>query len=259
MSLSGKTAIVTGAAQGIGRSIALRLAQDGANIVLTDVKTDKLAAVVKEVEALGRKALAVTADVGDREQVYAMVQQAAETMGQVDIMVNNAGIVQVSSILDATPEEVETIYRINVQGTLWGLQAAAKAFKAQGTPGKIINACSMAGHESFPLLGVYCSTKFAIRALTQTAAKELGSLGITVNAYCPGIVGTDMWDFIDRRMVEETGAKPRETYNKFVGGIALGRAETPEDVAALVAFLAGPDSNYITGQSIITDGGIVYR
>ena len=98
-----------------------------------------------------------------------------------------------------------------------------------------------------------------MRALTQAAAKELGADGITVNAYCPGIVGTDMWKVIDQRMAEETGAKPGETYKKFVDGIALGRAETPQDVAALVAFLASAEADYITGQCIITDGGIVYR
>ncbi|MFT9383535.1 MAG: acetoin reductase [Acetobacter orientalis] len=259
MPLSNKTALVTGAAQGIGRGIALRLAKDGANIVLTDINPDKLKDVVAEIEALGRKALAITTDVGQRDQVYNAVEQAQKTMGQLDIMVNNAGIAQVRSILEATPEEVETIYRINVQGTLWGIQAAAKAFKAQGSKGKIINACSIAGHESFAFLGVYSSTKFAVRALTQAAAKELGADGITVNAYCPGIVGTDMWKVIDQRMAEETGAKPGETYKKFVDGIALGRAETPQDVAALVAFLASTEADYITGQCIITDGGIVYR
>lgn len=259
MSLSGKIAIVTGAAQGIGRGIALRLAKDGADIVLTDLKKDKLATVAAEIEALGHKALPLTADVSDRAQVFSVLEQASQAMGHVDIMVNNAGIAQVRSLLEVTPEEVDTIFRINVQGTLWGIQAAAKTFKTQGTPGKIINACSIAGHESFAFLGVYSATKFAVRALTQTAAKELASSGITVNAYCPGVVGTDMWTEIDRRMAEETGAPVGETYKKYVEGIALGRVETPEDVAAFVAYLASADSNYMTGQSVMIDGGLVYR
>ncbi|GAL97704.1 diacetyl reductase [Acetobacter tropicalis] len=259
MSLSGKTAIVTGAAQGIGRGIALRLAKDGADIVMTDLKKDKLATVAAEIEALGRKALPLTADVSDRAQVFSVLEQASQAMGHVDIMVNNAGIAQVRSLLEVTPEEVDTIFRINVQGTLWGIQAAAKTFKAQGTPGKIINACSIAGHESFAFLGVYSATKFAVRALTQAAAKELASSSITVNAYCPGVVGTDMWTEIDRRMAEETGAPVGETYKKYVEGIALGRVETPEDVAAFVAYLASADSNYMTGQSVMIDGGLVYR
>jgi meso-butanediol dehydrogenase/(S,S)-butanediol dehydrogenase/diacetyl reductase len=146
-----------------------------------------------------------------------------------------------------------------VQGTLWGIQAAAAKFKARKQKGKIVNACSIAGHEGYALLGVYSSTKFAVRALTQAAAKELASSGINVNAYCPGVVGTDMWVDIDKRMAEVTGAKVGETYDKFVGGIALGRAETPDDVAALVSYLSGPDSDYMTGQAVLIDGGMVYR
>lgn len=110
-----------------------------------------------------------------------------------------------------------------------------------------------------PILGIYSATKFAVRALTQTAAKEYASAGITVNAYCPGIVGTDMWVEIDSRFSEITGVPKGETYKKMINSIALGRAETPDDVAALVSFLCSDDSDYITGQSIITDGGIVYR
>ena len=130
---------------------------------------------------------------------------------------------------------------------------------ARKQKGKIINASSIAGHDGFAMLGVYSATKFAVRALTQAAAKEYASAGITVNAYCPGIVGTDMWVEIDERFAEVTGSKKGETYRKFVEGIALGRAQTPDDVAALVAFLSGADADYITGQAILTDGGVVYR
>jgi meso-butanediol dehydrogenase/(S,S)-butanediol dehydrogenase/diacetyl reductase len=156
---------------------------------------------------------------------------------------------------EVMPEEFDRIMRINVAGVLWGIQAAAKKFKE----GKIISAVSIAGHEGFALLGVYSATKFAVRALTQAAAKEFASSGITVNAYCPGVVGTDMWVEIDRRMAEIIGAKIGENYEKFVGGISLGRAETPEDVAAFVSYLAGPDSDYMTGQAPLIDGGMVYR
>ena len=142
---------------------------------------------------------------------------------------------------------------------MWGIQAAAKKFKERKHKGKIISASSIAGHEGFPLLGIYSVTKFAVRALTQAAAKEFASDGITVNAYCPGVVGTDMWVEIDRRMAEITGAKIGASYEKFVGGIALGRAQTPEDVAAFVSYLAGPDSDYMTGQAPLIDGGLVYR
>lgn len=259
MSIDGKVALVTGAAQGIGRGIALRLAKDGANICLVDMKQDKLAEVAQEITALGRKPTTFTADVGDRDAVYAAIDHAEKTLGGFDIMVNNAGIAQVQAISDITPEEVERIFRINIQGTLWGIQAAAKKFIARQQKGKIISASSIAGHDGFAMLGAYSATKFAVRALTQAAAKEYASKGITVNAYCPGVVGTTMWTEIDARFSEITGAPKGETYKKFVDGIALGRAETPDDVAALVSFLAGPDSDYVTGQAILVDGGIVYR
>lgn len=259
MSIENKVALVTGAGAGIGRGIALRLAKDGANIALIDVNGENIAAVAKEIEALGRRATTFVADVGSRDQVYAAIDHAEKTLGGFDIMVNNAGIAQVQPIADVTEEEVERIMRINVQGTLWGIQAAAKKFIDRNQKGKIINACSIAGHDGFAMLGVYSSTKFAVRALTQASAKEYASRGITVNAYCPGIVGTGMWDEIDARFSEVTGAKKGETYKKFVEGIALGRAQTPDDVAALVSYLSGPDSDYMTGQSLLIDGGLVYR
>ena len=259
MSNTAKVALVTGAAQGIGRGIALRLAKDGFDIALVDLKADKLEAVKKEVEALGRKASTFSADVSKREDVYAAIDHAEKALGGFNVIVNNAGIAQVQPISDVTPEEVDRILKINVEGVLWGIQAAAAKFKARGHKGKIINASSIAGHDGFAMLGVYSATKFAVRALTQAAAKEYASAGITVNAYCPGIVGTDMWVEIDERFSEITGTPKGETYKKFVEGIALGRAQTPEDVAALVSFLSIPDSDYITGQAILTDGGIVYR
>ena len=259
MKINGKVALVTGAAKGIGRGIALRLAKDGADIALVDTDEEKMAEVVSEIEALGRKATPFKADVANRDDIYAAVDHAEATLGGFDIIINNAGIAQVQPIAEVQPEEVARIFKVNVDGVLWGIQAASAKFKALGQKGKIINAASIAAHDGFEMLGVYSATKFAVRALTQTAAKEYASAGITVNAYCPGIVGTDMWVTIDKRFSELTGAPVGETYKKYVDGIALGRAETPEDVAGLVSFLAGPDSDYITGQAIITDGGMVYR
>lgn len=259
MAIENKVALVTGAGQGIGRGIALRLAKDGASIMLVDVNRSGLDAVAAEIEALGRKAATFVADISDRAQVYEAIDQAEKQLGGFDIIVNNAGISQVQALADVTPEEVDRITRINIQGTIWGIQAAAKKFIDRKQKGKIINASSIAGHDGFALLGVYSATKFAVRALTQSAAKEYASRGITVNAYCPGVVGTGMWEHMDRRFAEITGTPVGETYKKYVDGIALGRAETPDDVAGLVSFLAGPDSDYVTGQSILIDGGIVYR
>lgn len=259
MSIEGKVALVTGAGQGIGRGIALRLAKDGADIAIADLNEEKMRAVADEVRALGRKATIFKVDVTKRDDVYAAIDHAEKELGGFDIIVNNAGIAQIQPLADVTPEEIDKILKVNVQGVLWGIQAAAKKFKDRKQKGKIINASSIAGHEGYALLGIYSATKFAVRALTQAAAKEYASAGITVNAYCPGVVGTDMWVEIDRRMAEITGAKIGESYDKFVGNIALGRAETPEDVASFVSYLAGPDSDYMTGQAPMIDGGIVYR
>jgi len=174
-------------------------------------------------------------------------------------MVNNAGIALVGPIADVTAEDLHRLWAINVDGVLWGIQAAVAAFKQLGHGGKIINASSIAGHDGFAMLGPYSASKFAVRALTQAAAKEHAADGITVNAYCPGVVGTDMWVEIDRRFAELTGVPEGETYDKYVGGIALGRAETPDDVAGFVSYLAGPDADYMTGQAGLIDGGLVYR
>lgn len=259
MTLQGKVALVTGAARGIGRGIALRLARDGADVALVDVRQDGLDDVAGEVAEIGSKSTTFVADVSDRDQVFAAVEHAASALGGLDIMVNNAGIALVGPIEDATPAQIEKLWAINVNGVLWGIQAAVATFKANGTKGKIINASSIAGHDGFAMLGPYSASKFAVRALTQAAAKEHAVDGITVNAYCPGVVGTDMWVEIDRRFAELTGAAEGETYDKFVGGIALGRAETPDDVAGYVSYLAGPDADYMTGQSGLIDGGLVYR
>lgn len=259
MSINGKVALITGAGQGIGRAIALRLANDGADIAIVDINEAGMKTVAEEVRTMGRKATTFKADVSKRDEIYAAIAHAEKELGGFDIIVNNAGIASVQAIADITPEEIEKPLKINVEGVLWGIQAAAAKFRERKQKGKIINASSIAGHEGFSLLGVYSATKFAVRGLTQTAAKEYASDGITVNAYCPGVVGTDMWVEIDQRMAEITGAEIGENYDKFVSDIALGRAQTPEDVASFVSYLAGPDSDYMTGQAAMIDGGIVYR
>lgn len=254
-----KVALVTGGGQGIGRAIALRLAKDGFDIAVVDINKMKMEAVVKEVQTLGNNATGFVADVSNRDQVYAAVEHTERELGGFDVIVNNAGIAQVQPLDNVTPEEVETIFKVNVDSVIWGIQAAAKKFKERKQKGKIINASSIAGHNGFAMLSIYSATKFAIRGLTQAAAIEYASAGITVNAYCPGIVGTDMWVEIDERFSQVTGAKKGETYQKFVDGIALGRAQTPKDVSDFVSFLAGSDSDYMTGQAPIIDGGILYR
>lgn len=259
MTLQSKVALVTGAGRGIGRGIALRLAREGADIALVDVVPDGINEVAGEIAGIGSKTTTFVTDVSDRDSVYAAVGHAATALGGFDIMVNNAGVALVGPIAEVTPADVARVWSINVDGVLWGIQAAAAKFIELGRPGKIINASSIAGHDGFAMLGVYSATKFAVRGLTQAAAKEYASAGITVNAYCPGIVGTDMWVEIDKRFAELTGAAEGETFQKYAGGIALGRPETPEDVAGFVAYLAGPDADYMTGQAGLIDGGLVYR
>ncbi|MFW0796390.1 acetoin reductase [Gordonia sp. CPCC 205515] len=258
-SIEGKVALVTGGGQGIGRGIALRLARDGADLALVDVNSENVEKVAAEVREIGRRALPLVADVADRAAVFDAVDATSTGLGGLDIMVNNAGIAQVAPIDDITPDDLSKLWSINVDGVLWGIQAAAAKFRELGHGGKIINASSIAGHDGFAMLGAYSATKFAVRALTQAAAKEYAAEQITVNAYCPGVVGTDMWVTIDQRFADLTGAAVGSTYAKFVDGIALGRAETADDVASFVSYLASADANYMTGQSVMIDGGLVYR
>lgn len=252
-----KIALVTGAGRGIGRAIALRLAHDGFNVVINDVNLDNAYSVVKEIKELGRESFAVQADVSKRDEVFSMVNQVVMQFGQLDVMVSNAGIAQVKPLLEVTEEDMKAIFNVNVFGVLYCLQAAAEQMKKQKR-GKIISAASIASYKGFSLLGAYSATKFAVRGLTQAAAQELAQFGITVNAYCPGIVGTQMWDLIDEKMAEYMNLEKGEAFKKFSEIITLGRPETPEDVAKFVSYLASSDSDYMTGQSIMIDGGVIF-
>lgn len=251
------TAVVTGAGRGIGRAIALRLGRDGHDVAVNDVDAVSARAVAAEVVDGGGRAVAVPADVTDRDAVFAMVERAAEELGGVDVMVANAGIAQVKTLLELTPTDLERMFAVNVFGVVYCIQAAAEKMIAQGRGGKIISAASIAGHAGFDHLGHYSATKFGVRALTQAAAKELAQHGITANAYCPGIVDTDMWELIDEKLGGYLGLEKGQALKKYSELITLGRVQTPEDVAGFVSYLAGPDSDYMTGQSVMIDGGIV--
>lgn len=257
--IENKVAVVTGAGRGIGRAIALRLAADGADIAVNDLHAEGAEKVAAEIRALGRRAIAVPADVADRTEVSGLVARTTEELGRLDIMVSNAGIAQVKPLAEVAPAELEALFRVNVFGVVYCLQAAAAQMRAQGSGGKIINAASIAGHSGFENLGAYSATKFGVVGLTQAAAKELAPHGITVNAYCPGIVGTDMWDQIDAQLGGYLGLGRGEALQQYAAGIPLGRVQTPEDVAGFVSYLAGPDSDYMTGQSVMIDGGLVMR
>lgn len=259
MAINGKVAFVTGAAQGIGQAIATRLANDGADVALFDLKEEGLKETKAMVEAEGRRAIIIGGDVTDRASLEAAVDRTVEELGGLDIMVNNAGIAGVGAVENISEADFDRTFAINVKGVLFGIQVASAKFKELGHGGKIIAATSIAAHDSFPMTGLYSATKFAVRGLIQAAAKELGAFGITVNGYSPGIVGTGMWEQLDRDFAELTGAEVGATFEKYVEGITLGRASTPDDVAGFVSYLAGPDSDYMTGQTPLIDGGIVFR
>ncbi|GHP14174.1 diacetyl reductase [Lentilactobacillus fungorum] len=253
-----KVALITGAGQGIGEGIARQLAKDGFEVALAGRHLDKVQRVADDINKDGGKAVAIQSDVQYKDQVFDSVKQTVDQFGQMDVFVNNAGIAHVAQICNTEEEDLNKLLDINVKGTFFGIQAAAQQFKKQKTPGKIINASSIAGHEGFELLGAYSATKFAIRGLTQAAAKELARDQITVNAYCPGIVLTPMWDQIDEEMGQVNHVAKGESLKEYLKGIALGRGEEPQDVANLVSFLASEKANYITGQAIMVDGGIKY-
>lgn len=253
-----KVAAITGAGQGIGKGIAKRLADDGFAIVLSDLNEGVLNKTVAEFKDSGLKVSSIVGDVTKPEDQKALAAEAVNTFGSLDVFINNAGVEHVGPVLEITPEKLEFLFKINVFGVVYGIQAAAEQMKKQKS-GKIINACSIAGHQSFPMMGLYSATKFSVRGFTQAAAKELAKDNITVNAYCPGIVATDMWTRIDEAMVKYQGGKKGDAFKKAVEGIALGRSEGPADIGNLVSFLASPNSDYMTGQAICIDGGIIFN
>ena len=248
-----KVALVTGAGQGIGKAIAERLAKDGFSVVVVARHMKKKKKVVEGIKANGGEAFA------KRDEVFAAVDQAVEHYGDFNVMVNNAGVAPTTPIDTVTPEDLQKVYSINVGGTIWGVQAAHAAFKKLGHPGKIINATSQAGVVGNPNLTVYSSSKFAIRGITQVTARELAEEGTTVNAYAPGIVKTPMMMDIAHQVGKNAGKSDEWGMQTFAKDIALKRLSEPEDVANAVAFLAGPDSDYITGQTLEVDGGMQFH
>lgn len=208
---------------------------------------------------LGGESFALRADVSDRDQVVAALEAVVEKFGDLNVVVNNAGIAPTTPIETITPEQFHQVYNINVCGVLWGTQAATALFRKLGHGGKIINATSQAGVVGNPNLMLYSSSKFAVRGMTQIAARDLAEEGITVNAYAPGIVKTPMMFDIAHQVGKNAGKDDEWGMQTFAKDIAMKRLSEPEDVANVVSFLAGPDSNYITGQTIIVDGGMQFH
>ena len=257
---SARVALVTGAARGIGRGIALRLAADGLDVAINDIdaNSDQLDGVADEIRDSGRRTATIVADVSKPDEVERMIGSVADELGRLDVMVANAGIAQVKPLLEITPEDFDGLMAVNLRGVFLCYKAAAQQMIEQGTGGKIIGAASIAAHKGFAMLGHYSASKWAVRGLTQAAAQEWAEHGITVNAYCPGIVGTAMWEQIDEQLGGYMGLNKGEALDQYSQLIALGRVETPEDVACFVSYLASKDSDYMTGQSVMIDGGVLF-
>jgi len=252
---------VTGSSRGIGKAIALRLADDGYDVCINDIEANKSGSdeVVKEIQGLGRRAFAFSADVSDSQQVKDLIQASVKELGPLNTMVANAGIAQVKALLDLTDQDFKRMFEVNVNGVFNCYSHAARQMISQGTGGKLLGAASIVAFKPFALLSHYSASKWAVRGMTQAFAMEMAEHKITVNAYAPGIVGTAMWDLIDEKLGEKTGAKKGDTIKKYTNElIALGRTSVPEDVSSTVSFLASKDSDYMTGQTIVIDGGIIF-
>jgi 3-oxoacyl-[acyl-carrier protein] reductase len=245
MRLKGKVALVTGGAQGIGRQICLTFASEGADIIIGDVNLEQAKKCKQEIEALGRKAEAVELDVTDYPKAQNTMNKILDKFKKIDILVNNAGVTRDNLILRMSESEWETVIKVNLAGTFNCIKAVARIMLKQKS-GKIINIASVIGLIGNVGQANYSASKAGIIALTKTAAKELASRNISVNAVAPGYIQTQM-----------TEGLPEEIKTKMLSRIPLGRFGIPEDVANVCLFLASEEANYITGQTIVVDGGLV--
>ncbi len=257
--IEGRVVLVTGAARGIGAACARRLAADGARLVLADIDgagAEKLAAELGQA--------AVQADVTRRADVDTMLALPYSRFGRLDVLFNNAGVIRVEPLLDVTEDEWDRVMAVNLKAVFFVMQAAARRMIGQDLipgselRGKLIQTASIAAYRGGnPLMTPYSASKAGVVSLTRSAAQALAAQKISSNCVCPGAVDTPMWEQIDREWGALHGWGSREAWQRRTRGIPLGRPEKPEDVAGVVAFLAGPDSDYMTGQAIKVDGGLL--
>lgn len=247
-----KVAIVTGAAQGIGRAITRRLAQDGFAVAIADINADALDEVKKEIEGLGSQALVLNADLTQLEDVQKVITRSAE-WGQLTVLVNNAGRVIITPFSEITEQEWDAIMTLNLKTVFFATQFAARHMQ---TGARIVNLSSISGRSGRSDQAHYAAAKCAVISLTQSAALAFASQGITVNAVCPGVVDTPMTSGIHKIRASALGITPEESLARMVAKIPLGRLETADDVARAVSFLCSSDAAYITGQSLNVDGGM---
>ncbi len=257
MSLAGKVAVVTGASRGIGAAIASRLARDGAAVVLS-ANEAAVVDVARRIEAEGGRAIAVEADVTASADVARLFDAAESAYGRVDISVQNAGVITIARIEDLTEAEWDTVMAVNTKGVFLCCKEAIARIRKHGNGGRLINTASGQARQGFIFTPHYAASKFGVIGITQSLAKEVAKEAITVNAFCPGIIETDMWAYNDQAWGRLLGNyAPGALMQEWVENIPMGRAGQGDDVAGLVSFLAGPDAAYITGQTINVDGGLI--
>ncbi|MCW2306319.1 SDR family oxidoreductase [Rhodobium gokarnense] len=254
----GKTVVVTGGNRGIGYAVAERFASEGANVVIASIEEQVTEAADKLRAATGAKILPVVCNVTDIDAVKALYDAAEAEFGAVDISMQNAGIITIAKIEDMTEKEWDDVMAVNTKGVFLCCQEVIRRMRKNGTKGRIINTASGQAREGFIYTPHYAASKFGVMGITQSLAKEVAEEGITVNAICPGIISSDMWDYNDRvwgQMLGDYG--PGELMAEWVQNIPMKRAGTGKDVAGLVAFLASDDAEYLTGQTINIDGGLI--
>ncbi len=256
MELQGQVAVVTGAGRGIGRATALELARLGADIVIAELDQAGAKRTAEEVGALGRRTVVAQTDVTSRADLRAMVDRAKAELGRIDILVNNAGIYRAAATLDVTEEHWDAIMTINAKAVFFASQAVLPAMLAQKR-GSIVSLASMAGKIGSKTNLPYNASKAAVISMTKSLALAHAADGVRVNCVCPGFVETDMWTAVARDQGKLLGMTPEEFTRQRASQVPLGRMEKPEDVAHVIAFLAGPRSGYMTGQALSVDGGLV--
>ncbi len=252
MKLSGKTALVTGGARGIGRAIVARYIAEGARVAIADLAIGQAREVAGEY---GDKAFALEVNVASRASIDRMVAGVVSQWGGVDILVNNAAIFDMAPIVEVTEASFDKVFAVNVKGLFFALQAVARQMIARGRGGKIINMASQAGRRGEALVSVYCASKAAVISLTQSAGLDLIKHRINVNAIAPGVVDTPMWDDVDALFAKYEGRKPGEKKKLVGAAVPYGRMGTPEDHVGAAVFLASADADYVVAQTLNVDGG----